>query len=201
MADGCATQMRMVKDDQVDKVLSALVVNHLATDNARKLGEWISRKMSQDRQAMMMRATRKMTVEEQWHKHVVRDEYGDEWLRTYDEHKLDGVICAAFAFAAPKHGVASRLTPLVSYTALYNLLDFVAGVVPVDRVNEQDIANQRVIGDWIDKLIDADERLAQGMPVGVQVVTPRFREEAALRLMSAIERVMPFKCQPTIGAL
>ena len=53
--------------------------------------------------------------------------------------ELDCIICPPQVAAAYKHADAVQLPSSVSYTALYNMLDYAAGVVPVTTVSEEDV--------------------------------------------------------------
>lgn len=46
---------------------------------------------------------------------------------------IDALLCPAQVMPAPAHIVPLSLSAACSYTAIFNLLDFSAGVIPVDR--------------------------------------------------------------------
>ncbi|KAK6057399.1 hypothetical protein COOONC_05085 [Cooperia oncophora] len=54
------------------------------------------------------------------------------------ENHIDALLCPPQVLITPKHHIPAKLFSAVCYTALFNLLDFGAGVVNVTKVNEID---------------------------------------------------------------
>ena len=81
------------------------------------------------------------------------------------------------------------MLPLFSYTFLYNLLYYPAGVVPITRVlpNEEKYEDRQFKNDRLAKFAQKAITGCTGMPVGVQVVALPFRDEVALRVMKDLE--------------
>ena len=88
-------------------------------------------------------------------------------LNVWNEQGLDAVICPPHATPAVKHGQSSRFTLGGSYAIRYNYLNLPAGVVPVTRVQGEEVRGN--VNDRLDKTA-ADAQLGSaGMPIGVQV--------------------------------
>ncbi|EGT50426.1 hypothetical protein CAEBREN_32169 [Caenorhabditis brenneri] len=109
--------------------------------------------------------------------------YREEYVGLMMKDNLDVILCPASIMPAPQHDIPSKVLCGVSYTCLYNLLDFGAGVVPVTKVSKAD--EEKLINDT-QKLINGINYKkatigAIGMPIGVQVAASPFREEAVLR--------------------
>jgi fatty acid amide hydrolase len=66
------------------------------------------------------------------------DTYTEEFFDKWSELELDAIICPAFTIPAVGHKYPSWLGACGFSTAFWNMLDFPAGVVPVDRWNEDD---------------------------------------------------------------
>ncbi|XP_004679018.1 PREDICTED: fatty-acid amide hydrolase 1 [Condylura cristata] len=94
-----------------------------------------------------------------------------------------------------------RATGAVSYTLLYNCLDFPAGVVPVTTVTAEDEAQmdhyQGYFGDIWDKVLKKGMKKSVGLPVAVQCVALPWQEELCLRFMREVERLMTPEKQPS----
>ncbi|KAF6344505.1 fatty acid amide hydrolase [Rhinolophus ferrumequinum] len=88
----------------------------------------------------------------------------------------------------------------VSYTMLYNCLDFPAGVVPVTTVTIEDEAQMEhykgYFGDIWDKMLQKAMKKSVGLPVAVQCVALPWQEELCLRLMREVERLMTPEKRP-----
>jgi fatty acid amide hydrolase len=117
--------------------------------------------------------------------------------------QLDAVICPAHALPAVRHGAYTDITFSASYTLLYNLLDWPAGVVPITHVKSTDTAASIAAvplpdgfrPGMLDRKIERAYNAAdsEGLPVGVQVVTPPFQDEVCTGVMQVIEstRALP----------
>ena len=106
--------------------------------------------------------------------------------------------------ALPSHaqGASRNITPACVYSALYNLLDYAAGTVPVtamdaarDAVWAHDAAARNVRGGRLDASVEIPIRRAYqrtvetgvAFPVGVQLVGRPYSEELVLRVMRELE--------------
>jgi hypothetical protein len=58
-----------------------------------------------------------------------------------NEQKLDAIICPSFTIPSVPHKYPSLLGACGFATGLWNMLDFPAGVVPVDTWTDQDDAD------------------------------------------------------------
>uniref|UniRef100_A0A8C1XGH6 Fatty-acid amide hydrolase 1 n=1 Tax=Cyprinus carpio TaxID=7962 RepID=A0A8C1XGH6_CYPCA len=106
-----------------------------------------------------------------------------EWRRL----NVDVLLC-------PMLGPAYNFTYCaLSYTSLYNLLNFPAGVVPVSTVTEEDEAQLSqytgVHGDMWDKLFVKAVKGGVGLPVTVQCVSLPWQDEMCLRFMREVEQL------------
>lgn len=55
------------------------------------------------------------------------------------EANIDCFICPPQVSAAYTHADAVKLVSTVSYTGIYNMLDYAAGVVPITKVTKDDV--------------------------------------------------------------
>ncbi|KAK3556644.1 hypothetical protein QTP70_011294 [Hemibagrus guttatus] len=120
------------------------------------------------------------SVKDLWKQHKEAEDYIHETLDEWEKLELDVLLC-------PMLGPACAL----SYTALYNVLNFPVGVVPVTEVTEEDedqLKNYRGnFGDIWDKTFIKAIRGGVGLPVAVQCVARPWQEEMCLRLMREVE--------------
>lgn len=80
---------------------------------------------------------------------------------------IDAIVAPGYSIPAFTLGASRDLTASTSYTALYNLLNFPAGNVPITIVQKSDLQNPRKTKKdmWETKanLMDKD---SEGLPVG-----------------------------------
>ncbi|KAA0188213.1 Fatty-acid amide hydrolase 1 [Fasciolopsis buskii] len=121
-----------------------------------------------------------------------RSQYAKAWA---EAGPLDALICPVSIYPAPSIDMPAYFEiPSFIYTVLYNLVDYPAGSVPIDHVNQQDIeeanrameeAKKRKEGCYESLFRYQSDTL--GLPLGVQVVSKPFQEELVLRVMRELE--------------
>lgn len=104
----------------------------------------------------------------------------------------DVVLMPPQALPALRHGAFRDLMWSSTSTFLANLTGLPAGVVPVTTVRVNEESDRRPGADVIERLARSNEQGTAGLPVGVQVLAPWWREDLVLAAMAAIEaRVGP----------
>ncbi|KAL5112088.1 Fatty acid amide hydrolase 1 [Taenia crassiceps] len=127
------------------------------------------------------------------------EKYQEEFAKAWAAAKLDVLLCPAFPFPAPLEDTPDVLIAgAVTFTSIYNLLDYPSGVVPVSKVSEGDVEAARKLeneyrkgGDWLNATHAKLQSDTKGLPVVVQVVGKPFDEETVLRVMREIEESLP----------
>lgn len=127
-----------------------------------------------------------------WKHNVAVVTYGREYVAEWRKLKLDVILCPALG-PAFNEGYPGKLFAATSYTNLYNVLNFPAGVVPVTtvtRADEEELKHYKghYRDPWDQRLKEAVEG-AIGLPVAVQCVALSWQEEMCLRLMKEVETV------------
>ncbi|KFP91812.1 Vitamin D3 hydroxylase-associated protein, partial [Apaloderma vittatum] len=125
-----------------------------------------------------------------WDQHGAVAVYRTEFIAKWRKLRLDVMLCPALG-PAFNHGYAGKLFAATSYTNLYNVLNFPAGVVPVStvtRADEEELKRYRGYyrDPWDKRLKEAVEG-AVGLPVAVQCVALPWQEELCLRFMKEVE--------------
>ncbi|KFO64515.1 Vitamin D3 hydroxylase-associated protein, partial [Corvus brachyrhynchos] len=122
--------------------------------------------------------------------HGLSQAYRTEFIAKWRELRLDVILCPMLG-PAFNHGYAGKLFAATSYTNLYNVLNFPAGVVPVStvtRADEEELKHYRGhYGDPWDKRLKEAVEGAVGLPVAVQCVALPWQEELCLRFMKEVE--------------
>ncbi|NWV36479.1 FAAH1 hydrolase, partial [Grantiella picta] len=130
------------------------------------------------------------TVDEVWSLHNEIEDFCHQFIAQWKKLNLDVMLCPMLG-PALRIGYPAKLSVAVSYTMLYNALDFPAGVVPVTLVTEEDEEELKTYKgyyqDWWDRTLVKAFRDSVGMPVAVQCVALPWQEELCLRFMKEVE--------------
>ena len=102
--------------------------------------------------------------------------------------KLDALICPVYPHSAFKHE-DEELAFQVNFLAPWNVLDYPSGSVPITEVKEGEDRPEDYNDTWNDVLTTKFRnsiRGSVGMPIGVQVVTPKWKDEQCLAVMKLL---------------
>lgn len=115
--------------------------------------------------------------------------FHDAW----EKMKLDALICPGLPFPAVSLGCEDKVLSGISYTTLYNLLNYPAGMIPVTTVTDDDVSKLKNPSIYpctgaMEKFVVKDCEGSVGLPVGVQVISQPFQEEIMLRVMKDIDK-------------
>lgn len=119
-------------------------------------------------------------------------EYQRRFLQALDRDAggpFDLILCPACALPAFTHGSSRDLILAGGYMALYNVLGYPTGIVPVTRVRSGEEVGRIPSQDIMEQAARKVEIGSTGLPIGVQVVARPWREHVALAAMRAIEKV------------
>jgi fatty acid amide hydrolase len=215
-ADGAKTVRSLLVGERLEDFVRAIFSNVAVPGPVRSIIAAALRMKGEEAAARVFNALRELSVTELWAKHKARKELRAEWFAAIASAKLDAVLTPAHALPAIRHGQYRDVTFACSYTLMFNLLDFPAGVLPVTIVSKEDAAApffeadgkaaaaaadadgpslRQVPGGVRVGMLDhkvakkwkANAEASVGLPVGVQVVGLPFREENVLKVMAAIE--------------
>jgi fatty acid amide hydrolase len=115
------------------------------------------------------------------------DALGRVLLGDWRSAGLAAILCPPYATPAVPHGQSADFAIAASYSLPWAAAGLPAGVVPVTRVHGAEARRDRVKGQ-LGRLARRIDEQSAGLPVGVQLVAPPWRERTLLSLMAAIER-------------
>jgi fatty acid amide hydrolase len=120
---------------------------------------------------------------------LLHRQYAYRWrfARALRARQLDALIDPPSPTPAIVHGQFYANFGLV-YTALYNFLGTPAGVVSTTRVRPGEESDRPASRDVIERCFARIESGSAGLPVGVQVVAPWWREDVVLAVMRGLEQ-------------
>ncbi|XP_069498367.1 vitamin D3 hydroxylase-associated protein-like [Ambystoma mexicanum] len=192
-ADGASIILDKYKGDIVDPNLKSQIFNY-------RLPNWIKRTVAAILRPVCPRISKDLTAlcgrssaKDLWAQNAETQAYCHEFTSEWRKLKLDVVLCPVMG-PAYNLGYLGKLLSTGSYTYLYNVLNFPAGIVPVTTVTEQDEEElQHYKGhynDRWDKLTKQAVEDGVGLPVAVQCVALPWQEELCLRFMKEVETLV-----------
>ncbi|CAH1776226.1 unnamed protein product [Owenia fusiformis] len=127
-----------------------------------------------------------------WNLAVAAEDYRKMVIEDWQSHDLDAVISPGFGCPAIPLKTPALATSAVSYTTIFNVLNFPAGSLPVTKVNAADTANMKDYPtiDLAHKTVKKGMVGAEGLPVNVQCITLPWHEEQCLRVMKDLETAL-----------
>jgi fatty acid amide hydrolase len=190
-ADGGAAFVTLVAGEQKDARVAQLM--QLAT-----MAGWLRPVLGasllvagQRRLSHLIRTTGVRTAEATQALVARRDAYRLRFEAAVTAAGVDVLLCPPNALPALTHGASADLGPAsASYTALYNLLGWPAGVVPVTRVRPVEMDRRSRGGDMMDRAARRVDAGSAGLPVGVQLAARPNREDLILAVMAAVETAL-----------
>ncbi|ESP03598.1 hypothetical protein LOTGIDRAFT_237604 [Lottia gigantea] len=118
--------------------------------------------------------------------------YKNKVTQKWKDENLDAVLSPGFGCTALPSYKSAEVSTVLSYTTIWNLLNFPAGSVRVTNVDQQDqsdLNNTEVYPaqSFIERELKKLCTDSVGLPVNVQCIALPFQEEVVLRLMKEIE--------------
>ncbi|KAG8003637.1 Fatty-acid amide hydrolase 1, partial [Nibea albiflora] len=132
------------------------------------------------------------SVADLWTQHADVEDYIQETVAEWRRCNIDVLLCPVIG-PAFNFFYCGKLTSAVSYTMLYNLLNFPAGVVPVSTVTADDEEELKhfkgIYQDQWEKFFKEAVSGGEGLPVAVQCVALPWQDELCLRFMKEVEQL------------
>lgn len=143
--------------------------------------------VGQGKTGRLIASTGALSADGYW-QHVARvREYVERFMADFYGHGFQAAICPPHTLPALRHGSTDFLGQAGSYCMLGNLLGWPAGVVPVTRVRPGEESDRPASRDLVDRRAREVEAGSTGLPIGVQVAAPHWREDVVLAVMRALE--------------
>ena len=155
--------------------------------------------ISQLRAALMLSSVHPKSSEELFDYHALMIRFIDGFTTAWQEQGFDAVISPGLGMPALLHGGSRELTPVCSYTFMWNVLHYPVGVVPIGLTERHECAYESATNDLFTKAARATVAGSEGLPVGVQVAALPWRDETVLRVMKELERKIQFKEIPSMA--
>lgn len=192
-ADGAAAVVQKLEGSPLDPSIKTQAYSLYLPVWFRKVLAFLLKPLSPRSSAMLSAFCGVGSVSGLWKQHAAVEDYAQETIAEWRKSNIDvllyPVIGPAFNFY-----YCCKNTQLCSYTMLFNLLNFPAGVVPVSTVSRQDEEELKhykgIHQDIWDKSFKEAVTGAEGLPVAVQCVSLPWQDELCLRFMKEVEELV-----------
>lgn len=186
-ADGAADARRLTRGSQVDWRVGRLM--WLAgLDRLSRAAVIASLRMSgQSWMARLVSVAGRRSADEFWRLTNRRTLFSQIFTTSFREQGFDAVLCPPHALPAMQHAKGFDLIAAASYSYLFNLLGWPAGVVSTSRVREGEEVGRPETKDKVLRQALAVQRGSTGLPLAVQVAAPYWREDIVLSVISSLE--------------
>ncbi|XP_059996131.1 fatty-acid amide hydrolase 1 isoform X2 [Lagenorhynchus albirostris] len=197
-SDGGKSFLQNFKGDFVDPCLGDLISTLRMPSWLKGLLAFMLRPLL-PRLSAFLNSIKSRSAGKLWELHHEIEVYRHSVIAQWRAVELDVLLTPMLGPALDLNG-PGKATGAISYTVLYNCLDFPAGVVPVTTVTAEDEAQlehyKGYFGDIWDKALRKNVKKSVGLPVAVQCVALPWQEELCLRFMREVERLMTPERQP-----
>ncbi|XP_033761931.1 fatty-acid amide hydrolase 1-like [Pecten maximus] len=190
--DGGQSFKDVIKNDQIDSSLKLAYLNLTLPKWLSVFAGWIMSKFGRDPVMYIISKCMRGTgsVAEYWKTGERIKDFKKMMRKRWRANKLDVLLCPGFAYPAVHSGNVFNVLGGVSYTIIYNVLDYPAGSIPVTKVTAEDEAK---MADYpnktaYEKAIRKDNVGSKGLPVNVQCAGLPYQEELVLRVMKELEQ-------------
>nr|XP_057929347.1 fatty-acid amide hydrolase 1 [Doryrhamphus excisus] len=192
-ADGATNLLHKLKDGPLDPILKLQMKPFYLPIWLRKILSILLKPLCPRGSYLLGNTTGVGSALELWDQHSAVQEYVQDTIAEWRRCNIDVLLCPIFG-PAFNFMYCSRLNFPIYTTAIYNLLNFPAGVVPVSTVTAEDEEELRhykgLFQDQWDNLFRQAVSGGQGLPMAVQCVALPWQDELCLRFMKEVEELV-----------
>ena len=114
--------------------------------------------------------------------------YREEFTAAMDAERLDAIIGPVCALPAFLHDSVDKVGLGGTYTLLYNLLGFPAGVARVSEVRSEEAIARKFSFDVLEYTATKTQQQSAGLPLSVQIAARPWREDIVLALIEKLHK-------------
>lgn len=130
-----------------------------------------------------------------------KSKFEESFKTKWDELNIDGLICPVYPHAAFRMTEANDLAFMAHYAQLANVVGYPAGVIPVTEVlagEDKPECYADAHNDIYTRRLKESMVGSAGMPIGVQVIGPKWKDEKCLAMMQLIAEEVKFSKVPEV---
>ena len=194
-ADGLRSLARLLRGVRVNPQLRRQVAMGRIPRWVRPPGAGVLRLLGQSQLADLLHWSGPRSADAYWQATADADDYKKFFWRKLSDAfgggPVHAVLTPPHATPALRHGTALHLLLGGSYCFLANLLDAPAGVLPAGSISDEDqqqeLSQRRDWWELEQHYAKQNATGSAGLPVGVQVMSPPWRDELVFAVMAALE--------------
>ncbi|KAI9136905.1 amidase signature domain-containing protein, partial [Paraphysoderma sedebokerense] len=177
----------------------------------KKLVGKLSSALGDEKSAVFIESAYHHSVVESWEWQDRRDQYEKKFLKFWNDNcdsngkELDAIICPVHGMPPVPHDTLPWLSSCMSYSFLYNVLDYPAGIIPVTTLDPEldaydsfvensylEKRNLEIENTVIHKLMAShyDPVSMKGLPIAVQVVGKKLEDEKTVQVMKVVDECL-----------
>ncbi|XP_008333862.1 fatty-acid amide hydrolase 1 [Cynoglossus semilaevis] len=193
LGDGATTLLQNMEGGPLDAILKHQLIFRHVPKRLRKITSFLRTPLSPRLNAIGESTAGCGSISNLWKHHGAVQDYIDETIAEWKRCNIDVLLCPVIG---PGFNLlyCGKITPVLSYTSIYNLLTFPAGVVPVSSVtreDEEELKNYKGFDqDQADIYFKQAVSGAEGLPVSVQCVSLPWQDELCLRFMKEVDNLV-----------
>ncbi|XP_070817906.1 fatty-acid amide hydrolase 1 [Chaetodon trifascialis] len=192
-ADGATTMLQKLKGSPVDPCLREQVTPYSFPKWLKKTLSFLLKPLYPRMSSIFSALCGVGSVADLWKQHAAVEDYIQETIAEWRRCNIDVLLCPVIGPAC-NFLYCARANHVLSYTMLYNLLNFPAGVVPVSTVTAEDEEELRhykgIQQDPLDRNFKKGVTGGEGLPLAVQCVALPWQDELCLRFMKEVEQLV-----------
>nr|XP_020462736.1 fatty-acid amide hydrolase 1 [Monopterus albus]XP_020462737.1 fatty-acid amide hydrolase 1 [Monopterus albus] len=192
-ADGITTLLQKLEGSPLDPCVRQQVLPYYLPKWLKKTIAFLLKRLSPRIAHIFNSLLGVGAVADVWKQHAAVEDYIHETIAYWRRCNIDVLLCPVVA-PAFNHLYPGKVFSPLSYTSIYNLLNFPAGVVPVSTVTAEDEEELKhykgIYRDHWDMLFKQAVSDSKGLPMAVQCVALPWQDELCLRFMKEVEQLV-----------
>ncbi|MCA9206718.1 MAG: amidase [Planctomycetales bacterium] len=187
-ADGGADARRMLRGSEVDPRLKRMAWLAGLNRPTRMMLAKSLRMRGQHMLADMLSSLGPLSADRYWQLTERMSSAVRRIEKKWHQHGFDVLLMPPHGLPAMPHRKPIDLLAAASYAFVPNLLGWPAGVVSLSRVRLGEESDRPASRDLVIRRAIESETGSAGLPIGVQVLAPAWREHVVLGVMAALEQ-------------
>jgi fatty acid amide hydrolase len=116
--------------------------------------------------------------------------YRAEFLAAMDKENLDAIVSPVCALPAFLHNSTDKVGLGGTYTLVYNVLGFPAGVARISEVTKDEAVSRKLSVDALEYTATKTQLKTAGLPLAAQIAARPWREDIVLALVNELHQRM-----------